>query len=103
VEAVAACQLGFMILREGEAVEDGVLQRLVSAVEELRRQAAEAKTDADYWLGVARAMSKELGGRNKLAAAIGVSGPYLGRVLRGVKPVTAELIVKLCAFRGKNA
>jgi hypothetical protein len=27
----------------------------------------------------------EKGGRNKLAAALGVSGPYLGRVLSGKK------------------
>ena len=37
----------------------------------------------------------EMGGRNKLAAALGVSGPYLGRVLGRKKPMTPELIEKL--------
>ena len=37
----------------------------------------------------------EKGGRNKLAAAIGVSGPYLGRVLSGKKPMTEELIERM--------
>jgi hypothetical protein len=90
-------------LRNGEAVEDDALQRLASAVEELRRVASQANREAEDWLEVARELTKKLGARNKLAAALRVSGPYLGRVLRGVKPVTAELIVKLCAFRGKNA
>ena len=36
-----------------------------------------------------------MGGRNKLAAALGVSGPYLGRVLGEKKPMTAELIERL--------
>ena len=38
-----------------------------------------------------------MGGRNKLAAALGVSGPYLGRVLGGKKPMTAEMIERLKA------
>ena len=33
-----------------------------------------------------------MGGRNKLAAALGVDGPYLGRVVGEKKPMTAEII-----------
>jgi hypothetical protein len=43
----------------------------------------------------ARSLAKQLGGRKKLAAALSVSGPYLGRVLRGVKPMTVKLVEKL--------
>jgi transcriptional regulator with XRE-family HTH domain len=82
-------------LRDGKAVEDDALQRLASAVEGLSREASEVRSDAEYWLGVARASSKQVGGRNKLALVLGVSGPYLGRVLSGKKPMTVELIRRL--------
>jgi hypothetical protein len=38
-----------------------------------------------------------MGGRNKFAVALGVSGPYLGRVLGGKKPMTAEMVDRLNA------
>jgi plasmid maintenance system antidote protein VapI len=41
----------------------------------------------------------EKGGRNKLAELLGVSGPYLGRVLGGKKPMTAEMIERLKVLR----
>jgi hypothetical protein len=37
---------------------------------------------------------KGLGGRNKLADQLGVSRPYIGRVLKGEKPMTEELVEK---------
>jgi hypothetical protein len=79
-------------LRDGDVVSDDVLQKLVTAVEELRREAT--GSDADYWLG-ALALANDVGGRNKMAVLLGVSGPYLGCVLREVKPMTEELISRL--------
>jgi hypothetical protein len=88
-------------LRDGGAVGDDVLQKLATAVEEFRLEAAEAALNEAYWVGVLRALAKKIGGRNKLAALLGVSGPYLGRVLRGVKPITGELIERLKILRGE--
>ena len=39
-----------------------------------------------------RRLREKVGGRNKLAKLLGVSGPYLGRVLRGEKPMTGQMI-----------
>jgi hypothetical protein len=44
------------------------------------------------WVGCSRRLIEEVGGRNKLAALLGVSGPYLGRVLSGEKPVTIQVV-----------
>ena len=41
-----------------------------------------------------------MGGRNKLAAALGVDGSYLGRVVGEKKPMTAEMIERLKAQQG---
>jgi hypothetical protein len=83
------------VLRSGKVVGNDVLQRLASAVEELSREATQIESEAEHWLGVARELAKELGGRNRLAEALGVTGPYLGRVLRGIKPISSELTQKL--------
>jgi DNA-binding transcriptional regulator YdaS (Cro superfamily) len=42
-----------------------------------------------------RRLKDMVGGRNKLAKMLGVSGPYLGRVLSGEKPMTEELVGSL--------
>ncbi len=84
--------------RSGRRTSSDVPRRLASAVEELGREGSQSQSEVEYWLGVARARAKQLGGRNKLAAALGVSGPYLGRVLRGIKPLSTELISKLKFF-----
>ena len=81
--------------RDGKHVGDDVLHKLAIAVEGLSKEAVRTKSDAEHWLEVARATARQLGGRNKLAAALGVSGPYLGRVLRGEKPMTVEIIERL--------
>jgi hypothetical protein len=87
-------------LREGEAVGDDVLRRLASAAEELRWETVRAKSEQEDWVTMATELAKRLGGRNRLAAALGVSGPYLGRVLRGMKPMTTEIREKLNSLIG---
>jgi DNA-binding transcriptional regulator YdaS (Cro superfamily) len=39
-----------------------------------------------------RRLLKEVGGRNKLARLLGVSGPYLRGVLRGEREMTEEIV-----------
>jgi transcriptional regulator with XRE-family HTH domain len=82
-------------LRAGKRVGDDLLHRLASAAEKLRVERGPAVAERDKWLQIARKLMVKMGGRNKLAAALGVSGPYLGRVLSGKKPMTAELIERL--------
>ena len=50
-----------------------------------------------------RWLRDEVGGRNKLARLLGVTGPYLGRVLRGEKPMTEELAERLAHIRNSDA
>ena len=42
--------------------------------------------------------SEPVGSQNKLAKVLGVSRPYLGRVLSGEKSVTAKMIERLAAI-----
>ena len=86
-------------LRAGKRVGDDLLHRLAAAAERLRLEHGPALAEREKWLRIARELMIEIGGRNKLAAALGVSGPYLGRVLSGKKPMTAELIARLRASR----
>ena len=46
---------------------------------------------------VSHRQREHVGGRNKLAKLLGVTGPYLGRVLSGEKPMTEELLRPLPA------
>jgi hypothetical protein len=63
-------------------------------------QEADPKAAAiDRALEELRRLCLQVGGRNKLAKLLGVSAPYLGRVLRGEKPMTEELIARLKAIR----
>ena len=55
------------------------------------RSGRKGKTGCEF----ARVLMLEKGGRNKLASLLGVSGPYLGRVLGGKKPMTAEVVSRL--------
>jgi len=50
-----------------------------------------------------RRLRDQVGGRNKLAKLLGVTGPYLGRVLRRDKPMTEELAERLAHTRNSGA
>jgi transcriptional regulator with XRE-family HTH domain len=46
-----------------------------------------------------RRLKEKVGGRNKLADLLGISRPYVGRVLKGEKPMSEELVEKLAEIR----
>jgi plasmid maintenance system antidote protein VapI len=50
-----------------------------------------------------RRLKDKVGGRNKLATLLGVTGPYIGRVLSAEKPMTEELIKRLAESSDKIA
>ncbi|MDB5595656.1 MAG: hypothetical protein JWM36_2617 [Hyphomicrobiales bacterium] len=82
-------------LRAGTTISAESLLNLVQAVVELRLSSDAMKSEAE--LGPRRlvAMRERLGGRNKLAKRLKVTGPYLGRVLSGERPITANLEARL--------
>ena len=82
-------------LREGKRIEDASLMKLFRAAEALRQEADPIAAAMDKALEELRRLRDEVGGRNKLAKLLGVTGPYLGRVLRGDKPMTEELVEKI--------
>ncbi len=82
-------------LREGKSIGDASLTMLFRAAEALRLEADPIAAAMDNALEELRRLRDEFGGRNKLAKLLGVSGPYLGRVLRGEKPMTVELTTKV--------
>jgi len=51
------------------------------------------------WLQKLREFLSLVGSQNKLAKMLGVSRPYVGRVLSGEKPITAGMIERLKAIR----
>jgi hypothetical protein len=50
-----------------------------------------------------RRLRETLGGRNKLAKLLSVTGPYIGRVLKREKPMTEELAAKLMEVSRENS
>jgi hypothetical protein len=91
-----------VLLREGKRIADESLMKLFRAAEALRQEADPIAAAMDKALEELRRLRDEVGGRNKLAKLVGVSGPYLGRILRGEKPMTEELVERLDQIRDKT-
>jgi hypothetical protein len=89
-------------LREGKRIADASLRGLVRAAEALRQVTDPLLAEKDRWLERLQALHEQVGGRNKLAKLVGVTGPYLGRVLRGEKPMTAEMVERLKGLSASN-
>jgi transcriptional regulator with XRE-family HTH domain len=89
-------------LRDGKAESSRSLRQLVQAAEELRREAAATEAQARSCLENLRNLRDKVGGRNKLAKLLGVSAPYLGRVLRGKKLATEQLVQKTRALINRH-
>jgi hypothetical protein len=70
-------------LREGKRIANASLMKLFRAAEALRQEADPIGAAMDNALKELWRFRDEVGGRNKLAKLLGVTGPYLGRVLRG--------------------
>jgi transcriptional regulator with XRE-family HTH domain len=77
--------------------------KLFRAAEALRQEADPIAAAMDKALGELRRLRDKVGGRNKLAKLLGVTGPYIGRVLSGEKPMTEELVERLAQNRDKIA
>jgi hypothetical protein len=82
-------------LRRGDPLSSTSVRQLVRAAEALRREAVSMGDDKERWLKRLREMRDKVGGRNKLAKLLGTSAPYLGRVLKGEKPITYELVERV--------
>ena len=86
-------------LKEGKRIADASLMKLFRAAEALRQEADPVAAAMDKALKDLRRLKEKVGGRNKLAELLGVSGPYIGRVLSGEKPMTEEIIERLKSFK----
>jgi hypothetical protein len=82
-------------LKEGKRIADASLFKLFRAAEALRQEADPVAAAMDKALRDLRRLKEKVGGRNKLADLLGVSRPYVGRVLKGEKPMTEEIISRL--------
>jgi hypothetical protein len=82
-------------LKEGKRIADTSLMKLFRGAEALRQEADPRATAMDRALKDLRRLKEKVGGRNKLAKVLGVTGPYIGRVLSGEKPMTEDLMRKL--------
>jgi plasmid maintenance system antidote protein VapI len=76
-------------------------QGVVRAVEQLRHETEPVAVVNERWLQKLREFLSLVGSQNKLAKMLGVSRPYLGRVLSGEKPITAGMIERLRAISSR--
>jgi Helix-turn-helix len=79
----------------GAQLSDKSLFRLVRAAEQLSHESEPVAAVNARWLQKLREFLALVGSQNKLAKLLGVTRPYLGRVLRGEKPITAGMIERL--------
>src|SRR3984957_9885549 len=82
-------------MKEGKRVADASLMKLFRAAEALRQEADPVASSMDRALRGLRRLKEKVGGRNKLAKLLGVTGPYIGRVLSGEKTMTEQLVERL--------
>ena len=82
-------------LRDGKRIADVSLMKLFSAADALRQEAGPVAAAMDAALKDLRRLKEKIGGRNNLANLLGVTGPYIGRVLKAEKPMTEELAQKV--------
>lgn len=82
-------------LRGGGYVAMRSMLAIMSAVEGVRHEQTAAAGDQQRWLEVAKQRRDELGSGNKLADLLGVSRPYMHRVLNGRKQLTDGMITRL--------
>jgi hypothetical protein len=86
-------------LRECKRIADTSLMKLFRSAEALRQEADPIGAAKEKALTELRRLKEKVGGRNKLAKQLGVTGPYIGRVLSGEKPITEELAERLARLR----
>ena len=75
----------------GKRIDHASRMKLVRAAEGLRQEADPKAAAMGKALKDLRRLRDEVGGRNKVAKLLGVTGPYIGRVLSGENPVTEKL------------
>lgn len=82
-------------LRQGRTPPPSSLLRIAEAIERIRRASDHEDVEFARWLAFARELKSRAGSGNQLADLLGVSRPYLHRVLNGTKPLTARMIGRL--------
>ena len=82
-------------LRKGSRVASQSLLNLAMAADALRVEKTTAQSAASRWLEFARTEKVQVGSGNKLADLLGISRPYMHLVLKGTKPLSAEMIERL--------
>jgi transcriptional regulator with XRE-family HTH domain len=82
-------------LRKGVQISDKSLFRLARGAEQLRHETGPVAAVNAKWLQSARELLGLVGSQSKLARVLGVSRPYLGRVLSGERPITAGMIERV--------
>jgi hypothetical protein len=86
-------------LRRGGRVMAQSLFSLARAAEELRQEAQVVQSEQERWRQVAVELMAQVGGRNQLAKLLGLSAPYIGRVMRGEKAVSERVISRLAELQ----
>jgi hypothetical protein len=82
-------------LRRGGRATMRSMFAIMCGLEELRQEQEAVSGDQQRWLEIAWRLRDELGSGNKLADLLGISRPYMHRVLNGRKALSAELLSRL--------
>ena len=83
--------------RNGKRISANNLRTLAKAVEDLRRSKIADIDEKHDAFDKLRLLHKTLGSRNKVASVMGVSGPYIGRLLSGEKKISENFSQRLNA------
>jgi hypothetical protein len=90
-------------LRAGKKISPTIVKRLASKAEDLRRASFERQDDDAEWIRRAENISAELGSTSRLAAKMGMTRQWVGRVMKGQRSVTNEFRSRLAMVeRGEH-
>jgi len=87
-------------LRNGGRVSKRSMFALLRALEDQRHERTAEADDQRRWLEVAKRLRDEFGSGNRLADELGLSRPYVHRVLNGRKAISLSLIKALRRLDG---
>ena len=82
-------------LRAEKRVDLEATLRLAQAADSLRQTGLTARAEAEARREELQELAQSLGGRNRLAEFLGVSGPQAGRLLSGARSVTDQIAARI--------
>ena len=88
-------------LRNCKWIAVDTLLRVAHAGERLRKERLATREQEQEARRALQRLSARLGGRNRLASLLNISSPYAGRLLKGERPLTHEIMTRISRSIGQ--